>query len=193
MKDFFRTNLNFSLCGLNCRLCPMRLGGYCPGCGGGEGNQTCAIAKCSRQHANIEYCFLCPEYPCLKYEGTMEYDSFITHQRQTRDLERAQEIGLEAYNREQDRKAEILSMLLSDYNDGRRKTFYCIAVNLLPLKDIEDIIKQVSDDVSQNNLTITMKERAEKVISLFQNSAIQQGLVLKLRKKPAEQEQERAK
>ncbi len=40
MKDFTRTDLSFSLCGLNCGLCPMRLGGHCPGCGGGADNTS---------------------------------------------------------------------------------------------------------------------------------------------------------
>jgi len=84
---------------------------------GGAGNQSCAIAKCSLQHDKVEYCFLCPDFPCPRYEDAEEYVSFITHQRQLRDIKRAQEI--------------------------------------------------------------------KYVVSLFQNFAIQEGLVLKLRKKPA--------
>jgi hypothetical protein len=160
----------------------MRLGGHCPGCGGGDGNQSCAIAKCSMQHDKVEYCFLCPEYPCRRYEGVEEYDSFITHQQQLKDIARVQEMGIDAYNGEQVRKAEILQTLLSNYNDGRRKTFYCVAINLLPLQDIENVMKQVVENISFNNLTI--KEKAEMVTSLFQNLAIQQGLVLRLRKRP---------
>jgi len=179
MKDFNRTNLLFSLCGLNCGLCTMRLDGYCPGCGGGNGNQSCSIAKCSLQHDKVEYCFLCPEYTCLKYEGAEEFDSFITHQRQLRDMALAQEIGIEAYNEEQTRKVEILRTLLSGYNDGRRKTFYCAAVNLLPLRDIENIMKQITENSSCSSL----KEKAELAVSLFQNLAVRQGVVLKLRKK----------
>ena len=132
MKDFNRKDLSFSLCGLNCSLCPMRLGGYCPGCGGGPGNQSCAIAKCSLQHDGVEYCFLCPEFPCDKFDGAEDCDSFITHQRQLSDIERAKEIGIDAYHKEQTRKVEILQTLLDEYNDGRKKTFYCLAVNLLP-------------------------------------------------------------
>jgi hypothetical protein len=181
MKDFNRTNFSFSLCGLNCRLCPMHLDGHCPGCGGGAGNQSCAIAKCSLLHDKVEYCFLCPEYPCRRYEGIEEYDSFITHQRQLRDNARAQEIGIEAYNEEQTQKVKILQTLLSDYNDGRRKTFYCAAINLLPLRDIENVMKQVVENTSLNNFTL--KEKAEYVVSLMQNIAIQRGLVLGLRKK----------
>lgn len=68
MKGFHRDNQLFSLCGLNCGLCPMHLNKYCPGCGGGEGNQSCKIAKCSLEHDGVEYCFRCREYPCEKCE-----------------------------------------------------------------------------------------------------------------------------
>ena len=84
MKNFQRNNLLFSLCGLNCSLCPMNLNQYCPGCGGGEGNQSCSIAKCSLQHGNVEYCFQCENYPCEKYDNIDEFDSFITHYHQNR-------------------------------------------------------------------------------------------------------------
>ena len=161
----------------------MRLGGYCPGCGGGAGNQTCAIARCSLQHDHIEYCFRCPEFPCSHYIGVEEYDSFITHQRQLRDLQRAQEIGIKAYNQELTRKSAILQTLLAEYNDGRRKTFYFIAVNLLPLYQVEGVMQQVSNDPALNALPI--KEKAACVVALFEAVASRDGLVLKLRKKSA--------
>ena len=183
MKDFCRNDLSFSLCGLNCSLCPMRLGGYCPGCGGGAGNQACAIARCSLQHDHIEYCFRCPEFPCSNYFGVEEYDSFITHQRQLRDLQRAQEIGTKAYNQELTRKSAILQTLLAEYNDGRRKTFYFRAVNLLPLYQVEGVMQQVSNDPALNALPI--KEKAACVVALFEAVASRDGLVLKLRKKSA--------
>jgi hypothetical protein len=183
MKDLSRKDLTFSLCGLNCGLCPMRLGGYCPGCGGGAGNQPCAIARCSLQHDSVEYCFLCSEFPCTKYDGAEAYDSFITHQRQPSDIQRAQEIGMEAYDIEQTKKYEILKTLLSNYDDGRRKMFYCVAVNLLPLPQIEKIMEQVADNPSIDSLTV--KEKAAYIVALFQDDASREGLVLKLRKKPA--------
>ena len=122
MKGFKRGNPLFSLCGLNCGLCPMKIGGHCSGCG--FGNQSCRIAKCSLEHGSVEYCFQCEEYPCGRYEHIDDYDSFITHQHRKSDLEKAEHIGMSAYNQEQEEKAEILEVLLSDYNDGRRKTFY---------------------------------------------------------------------
>ena len=69
MKGFTRTEPRFSLCGLNCALCSMHLDGYCPGCGGGAGNQSCGIARCSLEHGGVSFCWQCPEYPCPRYEG----------------------------------------------------------------------------------------------------------------------------
>lgn len=127
MKGFERENRWFSLCGLNCALCPMYLGKYCPGCGQGEGNQSCAIARCSLEHDKVEYCFLCKEYPCSKYQNIDEADSFITHQNQKKDIEKARTIGIKAYCDEQKRKEQILHFLLEQFNDGRKKTLYSTA------------------------------------------------------------------
>ena len=69
MKGFERKNQLFSLCGLNCGLCPMLLGNHCGGCG--NGNQSCKIARCSLEHGKIEYCYECKQYPCEKYHTLM--------------------------------------------------------------------------------------------------------------------------
>ena len=114
MKGFHRQNKLFSLCGLNCGLCPMYLNKNCLGCG--EENHSCKIARCSMEHNGIEYCFQCNEYPCEKYEKIDKFDSFISHRNQKRDLEKARQIGIEAYNAEQEEKVEILGTLLAGYS-----------------------------------------------------------------------------
>ena len=177
VNNFYRKDLAFSLCGLNCGLCPMRLGGHCPGCGGGEGNQSCAIARCSLSHQQVEYCFLCEEFPCKRYEGAEEADSFITHRHQLKDIARAQAIGLAAYQKEQAWKAGILKKLLEHYNDGRKKTFYCLAVNLLPGEVLGDAVRKLEEAEASGSLT------ADQAAGFFDSAARDLGLLLKLRKK----------
>lgn len=199
MKDFIREDRLFSLCGLNCGLCTMHIDGYCPGCGGGEGNQSCRIAKCSlkrnsenRNRENnsekdepgrekIEYCHQCPEFPCEYYESIDEYDSFITHRNRRRDLDKHRNIGKEAYQEEQRRKTEILGELLANYNDGRRKSFFCLAVNLLECEALQAVMDQVKAVPEPAGRTI--KERAAGVVKLLQDAADERGIVLKLKKK----------
>lgn len=181
MKDFKRLDLLFSLCGLNCGLCPMYLGGHCPGCGGGEGNQSCKIARCSLQKGRPEYCSLCREFPCEKYEHVDEFDSFITHARRKQDLKRRDEIGTEEYQKEQREKADILKWLLDNYNDGRKKSFFCLAVNLLELEDLRTIKRQVSLEDEMDGLPI--KERAACMKRMLEDKARERQIELKLRKK----------
>ena len=65
-----------------------------------------------------------------------DYDSFITHHRRKADLDRVRQSGMEVYNTEQMEKARILDVLISNYNDGRKKTLFCVAVNLLELQEL---------------------------------------------------------
>ena len=179
MKNFNRQNLLFSLCGLNCGLCPMNLNQYCPGCGGGEGNQSCSIAKCSLQHGNVEYCFQCESYPCERYKNIDEFDSFITHQRQKQDMEKFRKLGVELYSVEQQRKQVLLNHFLNTYNDGRKKTLFCVAVNLLAIDDLENII----NELDKTTLNLSLKEKAAYAASLLQKNATNINISLKLRKK----------
>jgi len=181
MKDFKRSYSLFSLCGLNCGLCSMHIDHYCPGCGGGAGNQPCAIARCSRQHGGIEYCYLCDEYPCEKYDGIETFDSFITHHNQLNDFVKVKELGLGAYQSELAEKIEILKYLLANYNDGRRKSFFCLAVNLLELQDVRSVVEQMESEKESDNLTL--KEKAALAANLFQAMAEKRNIVLKLHKK----------
>lgn len=179
MKNFKRENLLFSLCGLNCGLCPMNLNQHCPGCGGGEGNQSCSIAKCSLLQGNVEYCFQCENYSCERYEHIDEFDSFITHQHRKQDMEKLRKLGADLYSAEQQRKIILLNHLLSTYNDGRKKTLFCLAVNLLEIDDLENIIHELD----KNTLNLSLKEKAAYADNLLQETAGQNNIVLKLRKK----------
>lgn len=181
MKGFNRQNQLLSLCGLNCGLCPMFLSKHCPGCGGGEGNQSCKIARCSMEHGGIEYCFQCDKYPCEKYEHIEDFDSFITTRHQKADLAKARRIGIDAYNTEQAEKAKILDILLSGYNDGRKKTLFCVAVNLLELQELRNVIDQIESD-SEIEMR-TLKEKSAFAAKLLQNAAERNGIDVKLHKK----------
>ncbi len=179
MKGFERKNQLFSLCGLNCGLCPMFLGKHCGGCG--NGNQSCKIARCSFEHGKIEYCFECKLYPCDKYQNIEEYDSFITHRNQKADLEKAQRMGIKEYNLEQQEKIQILNYLLSNFNDGRRKNFFCVAVNLLELSEIREALSQIKANGELSSLPV--KEQCSYVAEIFQKIADRRNVKIKLQKK----------
>jgi proline dehydrogenase len=68
---------------------------------------------------------------------------------------------------------------LENYDDGRRKSFYCLAVNLLELDDINIVMNQIKDKVDSQT---PLKEKASIVAGLFNAMADDKKIVLKLRK-----------
>lgn len=181
MKGFTREEIRFSLCGLNCALCSMHLGGYCPGCGGGAGNQSCAIAKCSLEHDGVPFCWECREYPCSRYEGFDDGDSFVPHRNRQQDIDMARELGLDAYLARLEEKRAIFEQLLAHYNDGRRKTLFNTAVCLLPLEDLQAVMTALNSRPELDGQAA--KERALAAVGLLQEAADRRGISLKLNKR----------
>ena len=181
MKGFSRAYPQAALCGLNCLLCPMCVGGYCPGCGGGAGNQGCPRARCARDRGISG--FRCGEYPCGHYAAAGDYDSFVPTRRMGADMERIRALGPEAYVAELEKKRAILDTLLAEWNDGRKKSLYCAAAYLLDLDSLRGTVEQVRACVrGETNL----KERAAQMAAALQRAAEEGGISLKLRKKPKE-------
>ena len=178
MKGCMGQSRQFSPHRLNCLLCPMQVGGYCPGCGGGPGNQSCAIARCSLDKGGYAFCSGCSSYPCARYDEFDAADSFVPHSRRAADLDRARELGLVAYVDELWAKRAILDKLLANYNDGRRKTFYCAAVYLLPLEDLKNVVARL-----EGQPECSIKERAAVAVKMLQETADDHGVCLKLNKK----------
>ena len=128
-----------------------------------------------------QYCFQCSEYPCEKYDHIDDFDSFITHRNRKSDMEKAKRLGIDAYSAEQAEKANILEVLLSNYNDGRKKTLFCVAVNLLELQDLQTVLKEI--DCKPDMETLTFKEKSAFVAGLLQDAAVMKNIDLNLRKK----------
>lgn len=185
MKGFNRTEPLFSLCGLQCALCPMHLDGHCPGCGGGAGNQSCAIARCSLEQGGVAFCTQCTRYPCERYDGFDACDSFVPHQTRQRDLDHLQAVGLETLLAEMREKTRLLECFLTGYNDGRHKTLFRTAAYLLPLPELRAVLDQLGSEPGLRELP--PKERVRTVETLLRAAADRQGLELKLRRKPKTQ------
>lgn len=181
MKGFARKCTEFSLCGLACLLCPMQVGGYCPGCGGGAGNQSCTIARCSLARGGLSFCSDCALYPCPRYDEFDAADSFVPHSRRGADLARAKEMGPDAWLARLRQKRAILDELLVAWNDGRRKSLFCAACYLLPLETLRRVMDSLA---ARSDLSgAPAKEKAQAAAALLQKEAELAGIRLKLNKK----------
>lgn len=185
MKEYKRTYPKFSLCGLNCGLCPRyQTGGVskCPGCGGKDfhlKHPSCAVITCSKKHGDVEYCFLCGSFPCGRFKSQIVKDSFITYRNVLNDMQKAALIGVGEYQKELDEKVEFLEYLILNFNDGRKKNFYCLAVNLLSREDLKDIRAFIDENFDDS---ISFSQKVEMLGSIFYEKAKSGNIELKLRK-----------
>ena len=133
------------------------------------------------EHGGIRFCWECPEYPCSRYEGFDDGDSFVPHRNRQQDIAQAWELGLETYLAQLEEKREILDELLAHYNDGRRKTFFNRAVYLLSLEDLQGVRAALDGQAAQMEQEV--KARALAAVQLLQEAADRRGLSLKNTKK----------
>ena len=103
LDEYKREYPLFSLCGLNCGLCPhyqTQGESKCPGCGGEKfhlKHPTCAVITCNRKHDHVEYCFQCSSFPCEKYSSPSNADSFISYRNVIADFEKVKKDSLAQY------------------------------------------------------------------------------------------------
>lgn len=186
MREYQREYPFFALCGLNCGLCPRyQTDGVskCPGCGGPDfhlKHPSCAVITCNKKHDNVEYCFQCSAYPCERYSKPNKVDSFISYQNVLTDFEKAKKKGIERYQKEINKKVKILEFLIKNYNDGKRKGFYCLAVNLISLLDLENIMKKINNEMNKPGMDKI--KNIKSVIELIESVAKKNKIELKLRK-----------
>ena len=114
-------------------------------------------------------------------EGHFKPVAFPVSYTHLSDMERARQLGIEAYNAEQVEKTKILDILLSDFNDGRKKTLFCTAVSLLDLRELQAVLRQIENRADLD--TLTLKEKSAFAAGLLQEAAAKNNIELKLRKK----------
>jgi hypothetical protein len=175
-------------CGLDCGLCPTHYTkgpSKCPGCGGVdffEKHPSCSILTCCVKNKKIETCAECHEFPCSKLKSWDVIDSFICHRKSLSNLRDIQSEGIEKFLEHQKKRIKILELLLDEYNEGRSKSFYCIATSLLSIQDLEAALKsgeQKIKDLKSNDL----KGKAKIMKDILKEVAVREGIELKLRKK----------
>ena len=177
-------------CGLDCGLCPLyytKRPSRCPGCCGPDfinKHPSCSIITCCVKKHNFETCAECSEFPCSQINKWDKYDSFISHRVSLSNLRLIKEIGIVQFLTQQKRRIEILETMLEEFNEGRSKSFFCIAAALLPIDDIEkaidESIKQIKDqEIDGKDLKSKSKILRDNLTKLANAKSIE----LKLKRK----------
>ncbi len=174
-------------CGLDCGLCPrFHSGGDkpCPGCCGEgfwEVHPSCPFITCAVKQRGLECCGECNELEfCPRVmrnlEGAKKGGSFISYQTLAANLDAVHQHGLKKVVARLQEKVVFLKLLINEYNDGRSKGFYCLAVQLLPLDGLKQALAQTKLPTGA-----TPKEKALGLREAFGRLASARSVELKLR------------
>lgn len=174
-------------CGLSCVLCPnynRETKSRCPGC------KTefrflgpCPILHCALKQKGVEFCWDCAEgVTCEKWQNHREFsrtrDTFICYQKLEDNISFVKQHGSSAFESAQNERAELLKDLLSEFNEGRSKSYYCIAATVLAI----DELKAAIDKAREKSAELDIKSKAKLMRAIFDDIAERNGYILKIRK-----------
>ena len=88
--------------------------------------------------------------------------------------------GIEKFAEQQNERIKLLETFLSDFNDGRSRSFYCRATCLLDIGSLKDSLdkavqKTKAEDISPDNL----KSKAKILKDILNETALKAGIKLR--------------
>ncbi|MFO7636040.1 MAG: DUF3795 domain-containing protein [Clostridia bacterium] len=175
------------VCGLSCRLCPRYASegkSRCTGCktesrmGAG-----CSFITCAIRRKGIEFCWDCQENEtCDKWkmhrDAGKQMDSFKSYQTLEDDIRFVTENGVEAFEKMQVAREEMLREMLEQFNEGRSKSMYCIAASVFGI----DELREVLDQATASSAGLDTRGKALLLRSKLQEMAKARNITLGLRK-----------
>jgi ACT domain-containing protein len=175
------------VCGLSCRLCPA-YNAEKSWCGGGCKTKTrmavgCPFITCALKKKGVEFCWDCGESTtCGKWKRHREYgkkrDSFKCYQTLESDIAFIMENGVAAFEKLQKEREKLLKAMLKEFNDGRSKSYYCIAATVMDIAEL----KRALADARMKSIGLDIKGKSGAMHSILDAIARKKGYNLTLRK-----------
>ncbi len=129
----------YGYCGMPCALCTRyRTNGKsrCPGCShDGYYTEPCKVYRCCKEN-QITQCGLCKDFPCIKLGKMGDFKDLSTNHAKERNSEHIASEGFEDWYAEYVERADLLTIALERYNNGRMKRYLC---ELFIQQDIETL------------------------------------------------------
>ncbi len=179
--------VEIGVCGLSCKLCPMyysRGESRCGGCkSAARMDVGCPFLTCAVKKRGIEFCWTCEDSAtceCWRSHRAAgkHHDSFVCYQKLNENIQVILTKGIVAFEDEQRTRAKCLNEMLQHFNEGRSKTFYCIAATVLTVNELETALREAQ---SQSK-TLDVKARSTVLHTILNEIAQKRSYNLKLRK-----------
>jgi hypothetical protein len=143
----------------------------------------CPFITCTVKKKGLEFCGDCTENAsCEKWkkhrDAGRKHDSFTCYQKLEDNIAFIQKNGVDEFERVQKRREELLKEMLEEFNEGRSKTYYCIAATVMDSEELEAALKQAK--ATAKNLDL--KGKSKLLHGILDSVAEKRQYLLKLRK-----------
>ena len=182
-----KDSIEIGVCGLSCRLCPAyhrETKSKCEGCKSEyRMGAACPFHTCAIKKKGIDFCGLCNENnTCAKWrkfrEAGKQHDSSVCYQQLEDNIAFIQRHGMEEFEKQQETREKLLRAILTEFNEGRSKSFYCIAATVLEIGELESVLA----NAREKSKGLDIKAKSEVMHSLLNEIADSRSYLLKLRK-----------
>jgi hypothetical protein len=142
----------------------------------------CPFITCAIKKVGVEFCWDCSTHEsCEKWqnhrETGREHDSFKSYQKLEDDIAFIKANGVESWDKQMKVRESLLIDLLKEYNEGRSKSYYCIAATVMNINELRNAIKEA--DLLK---LLTIKEKSRTMHAILDSIARKKGYCLRLRK-----------
>ena len=175
------------ICGLSCRLCPTYntdAKSKCDGCKSEDRMAVgCPFITCAIKKKGIEFCWDCEQdETCEKWmkhrNAGKKVDSFKCYQKLEDDIVFIQKNGVNKFEKLQKMREKVLKEMLQKFNEGRSKSYYCIAATILEIGELKEALTKARKD----STGLEIKDKSKVFHLILDELAERKNYYLKLRK-----------
>ena len=175
------------VCGLSCRLCPRYHTGAQSRCWGCKTESRmavgCPFITCAVKKQRIEFCWGCEANETCEIwkkhrQFGKQHDTFKCYQKLEEDISFIQKNGIGDFEKIQRVREEILEEMLQGFNEGRSKSYYCIAATVLGVEELREALTRANKDSAD----LDIKGKSRVLHSILDQIAERRNYCLKLRK-----------
>ncbi len=89
-----------------------------------------------------------------------------------------QKNGVNEFEKVQKTRENLLKEMLQEFNEGRSKSYYCIAATVLEIEELEEALTKAKED----SIGLEIKSKSKVLHSILDEIAKRKNYYLKLRK-----------
>jgi hypothetical protein len=143
----------------------------------------CPFITCAVKKQGIEFCCDCHDsQTCEKWakhrEFGRQHDTFKCYQKLEDDISAIAQNGIDSFEEQQKAREQILKEILAEFNEGRSRSYYCIAATVMEIEDLKEVLGRAQEEYEG----LGIKDKSRVMHTILDSIASERNYYLRLRK-----------